>query len=67
MEVMVHIGEEVKRWRLRRALTQKQLAIKADVGINTIIRIEANDTEPRPPTVAKIARALEIDPSELIR
>lgn len=67
MEVMVHIGRELRRWRFKRAMTQKQLADKAGLGINTIIRIESNNAEPRPPTIAKLARALEVDPAELVR
>jgi transcriptional regulator with XRE-family HTH domain len=63
----VLIGEEVKIWRLRRAMTQAELAEKANVGINTIIRIERNQTEPRPPTIRKLAEALRIDPKELIK
>jgi transcriptional regulator with XRE-family HTH domain len=52
---------------LRRAMTQAELAEKANVGINTIIRIERNQTEPRPPTIRKLAEALRIDPKELIK
>ncbi len=67
MQTMVLIGEEVKMWRMRRAMTQTELAEKAGVGINTIVRIERNQTEPRPPTIRKLAEALEIDPKELIK
>ncbi len=67
MQTMVLIGEEVKMWRMRRAMTQTELAEKAGVGINTIVRIERNQTQPRPPTIRKLAEALEIDPKELIK
>ncbi len=67
MQAMVLIGEEVKMWRMRRAMTQTELAEKAGVGINTIVRIERNQTQPRPPTIRKLAEALEIDPKELIK
>ena len=67
MQTMVLIGEEVKIWRMRRAMTQAELAEKANVGINTIVRIERNQTEPRPPTIRKLAEALDIDPKELIK
>jgi transcriptional regulator with XRE-family HTH domain len=66
MQIMVHIGDEVKIWRMRRAMTQGELAEKANVGINTIVRIERNQTEPRPHTIGKLAIALRIDPSELV-
>ncbi len=63
---MVRIGNEVKLWRMRRAMTQDELAKEAGVGINTIVRIERNQTEPRPPTIRKLARALNVDPSRLV-
>lgn len=66
IQLMVHMGDQVRRWRIRRALTQTQLAEKAGVGINTIVRIERNQTEPRPPTIRKLADALSVDPSELV-
>jgi len=63
---MVHMGDQVRMWRMRRAMTQAQLAEKAGIGINTIVRIERNQTEPRPPTIRKLADALGVDPSELV-
>lgn len=51
---------------MRRTLTQGQLAEKSGIGINTIVRIERNQTDPRPQTIGKLAEALGIDPSELI-
>jgi transcriptional regulator with XRE-family HTH domain len=50
-----------------RALTQAELAEKAGIGVNTIVRIERNQTEPRPPTIRKLAEALKIDASELVQ
>ena len=46
-------------------MTQTELAEKAGVN-NTIVRIERNQTEPRPPTIRKLAETLKIDPGELI-
>ena len=66
MQVMVHIGDELRMWRMRRAMTQSELAEKAGVGINTIVRIERNQTEPHPPTIGKLARALGVDPAQLV-
>ena len=67
MQAVAFIGEEVKRWRLRRAWTQEELAEKSGLGLNTVNRIEGNRTEPRPPTIRKLADALGVDPSELVR
>ena len=67
IQAVVLIGDEVRIWRMRRAMTQAELAEKAGVGVNTIVRIERNQTEPRPPTIRKLAEALRIDTSELVR
>ena len=67
IQAVVLIGDEVRIWRMRRAMTQAELAKKAGVGVNTIVRIERNQTEPRPPTIRKLAEALRIDTSELVQ
>jgi transcriptional regulator with XRE-family HTH domain len=65
MKPMVLIGEELKRWRMRRAMTQIQLAERCKLSPATIVRIERNQREPQPGTIRKLADALDIDPSEL--
>jgi len=37
------------------------------IGKNTVNQLEGDLTEPRPPTLRKLARALEVDPAELVR
>jgi transcriptional regulator with XRE-family HTH domain len=63
---MVHIGERLKKQRTRRALTQAELAERADVTTATVARIERDEIEPRMTTLRKLARALEVDPAELV-
>ena len=63
---MVYIGERLKRQRTRRALTQAELAERAGVAVATVARIERNEIEPRMPTLRKLARALDVDPAELV-
>ena len=65
MQIVVLIGEELKRWRMRRAMTQIQLAERCVLSPATIVRIERNQREPQPSTLRKLADALDIDPSEL--
>ena len=65
MQTVVLIGEELKRWRMRRAMTQIQLAERCELSPATIVRIERNQREPQPSTIRKLADALDIDPSEL--
>jgi transcriptional regulator with XRE-family HTH domain len=66
MEGVVYIGERLRRLRERRALRQEDLAELADVGKNTVNRIEKNRTEPHMTTVRKLADALGVDPVELV-
>ena len=66
LEAMVKIGDKLKDLRIRRALTQEELAAAAGIGKNTVNRLERDLTEPRPPTLRKLAQALEVDPAELV-
>jgi transcriptional regulator with XRE-family HTH domain len=66
MKAVVHVGDRLKELRIRRAMTQNELAEAAGIGKNTVNRIERNHTEPRPPTLRKLADALRVDPAELI-
>ena len=66
MLVVVKIGDRLRDLRVLRALTQEELAEKADVGTNTVARLERDESEPHMSTLRKLARALEVDPAELI-
>ena len=67
MEIaVVKIGDNLKRQRVRRALTQEELARKARLTTASVARIERNETEPRMSTLRKLAKALDIDPAELV-
>ena len=67
MLAVVKIGDRLRDLRVRRALTQQELAEKADVGTNTVARLERNETEPHMSTLRKLARALDIEPEELAK
>ena len=66
MQVVVYVGDMVKRLRDERALTQEELANKAGLTVAALSRIERNNAEPRPTTRRKLAEALGVDPSKLI-
>jgi transcriptional regulator with XRE-family HTH domain len=66
LETVVKIGERLRTIRIRRAMTQEELATAAGIGKNTVNRLERDLTEPRPPTLRKLAQALEVDPAELV-
>ena len=67
MQVVVRIGDNLKRLRTLRALTQVELAEKASVTQATVVRIERNQAEPHMSTIRKLAGALGVDPAELVR
>ena len=52
---------KVKFERLKKGLSQEELAFLAGVNKNTIWKIETNKVSPTVETLAKIAKALEID------
>jgi transcriptional regulator with XRE-family HTH domain len=60
------IGAQVKRERERALLTQQELAERAGVGLTTLNRIENDHAEPHFRTIRKIAKALDVDPKNLI-
>ena len=66
MPVVVYIGEKLREVRTRRLLTQDELAEKAGVSQSTIANIERNNAEPQFRTIRKLAKALDIDPTELL-
>ena len=51
--------------RLRRLLTQEELAKKAGVGVTTIVRIEAGQGA-RVSTLRKLALALDVNAEQLM-
>ena len=66
MPTVVYIGDNLKEIRTRRFLTQEELAERAGVSPATIVRIERNQAEPHISTMRKLAKALDIDPTELL-
>ncbi len=61
------IGQNVRYWRKRRALTQGQLANAAGLTLSTITRIERGITRPHPTTIHKLAVALSVSIEEILR
>jgi len=56
----------LRRMRELRALSQRDLAAKADLNTATVNRIEAGHHKPRPSTIRKLAQVLQVDPAELL-
>jgi transcriptional regulator with XRE-family HTH domain len=60
-------GANVRSLRRRRGLSRAAVARKADLGIDTLLRIESGMSAPRLDTLLKLADALEVDPGDLFR
>lgn len=54
-------GELIKQLRLKKGITQEELATKTDISVRTIQRIENGEVDPRAYTLQSIAVALEVD------
>jgi len=66
MQAVVYIGDRLKNLRIRRALTQQELADRAGISNNALNRIELDKAEPHMSTLRKLAQALDVDPTELV-
>ena len=66
MLAVVKIGTQLRAARQRALLTQEELAARAKVQPLTISRIETVKVEPRYSTIRKVAKALSVDPAELL-
>jgi transcriptional regulator with XRE-family HTH domain len=66
MHAVVYIGDRLKNLRIRRALTQQELAERASISTNALNRIELNKAEPHMSTLRKLAKALDVDPTQLV-
>ena len=67
MELVVYVGDNLKRLRVLNALTQAELAQKAGLTPAAVARIERNEAEPRMTTLRKLAEALGVEPHEMVR
>ncbi len=57
---------KLRELRRRRVLTLEELAEKANVGRNRIWRLEHGVMGAQPRTIRKLAKALGVDPEELV-
>jgi len=64
---LVKIGDRLKELRERNLLTQAELGAAAGVSRDQVSRIERDEVDPRFSTIRKLARALDVNPSELTR
>lgn len=61
------IGNNIRRFRLKKGLTQVELAYESGIEENTLNRIEKGKTNPTMKTMLNIAKALGVKLSEIVR
>jgi transcriptional regulator with XRE-family HTH domain len=66
MDLVVHIGKNLKDARFRAGLTQAELAEKAGTTQTTVARIERDAVQPEVTTIRKLATALAVPIAELL-
>ncbi|MBI3588806.1 MAG: helix-turn-helix transcriptional regulator [Candidatus Liptonbacteria bacterium] len=60
------IGENIRKRRLQKKISQDRLSKLADVAFHTIVKIESGDTpNPTIKTIKKIAEALDVSIDDL--
>lgn len=60
-------GDNLRAARLRRGLSHEELSARADIDVATVYRLENGDRQPRLPTILRLAEALEMSASDLLR
>jgi transcriptional regulator with XRE-family HTH domain len=61
------LARNIRLQRLRRGMSQEDLAWECEMHPTEISRLERNVRDPRFTTIVRIARALRIRPAELMR
>jgi transcriptional regulator with XRE-family HTH domain len=59
-------GEAMKRWRLKRGLTQEGLAHEAGITTSYASQVENGKKAPGLTVILKLSRALNLTPAELL-
>lgn len=66
IDFLITLGKRVRELRVRRGITQEQLAYAAEIELSQIYRIETAKINPTITTLKAIANGLEITLSQLI-
>ena len=62
------IGEKIRRIRQQKKMSQDRLSKKADLALNTIVKIETGESpNPTVDTLQKIAKALDVSLDQLLK
>ncbi len=60
------MDSNLRRMRELRALSQRELAARANLSVTTVNRIETGQRKAMPRTIRKLAEALGVTPEELL-
>lgn len=60
------IGQNIKNCRIRKGMSQEELALKSRVGTQTIERYENGEQIPNLQTILKFSTVLDVPASELM-
>lgn len=64
----INIGENIKKYRTKKGLSQEELAIKSGVKYTTLTKMESNVIKkPSVMMMAKIAKVLGVNIEDLIK
>jgi len=62
------IGENIRKYRLQKEMSQDRLSKLADLSLNTVVTVESGvNPNPTIETLTKIAIALEVGVDDLIK
>ena len=67
MDTQKRLGQNVRKFRKERRMSQTELAEKAGVALMTISRLERGEHDPHVRTLWQIARGLDVPLLELMR
>lgn len=65
MDVNVYVGQQIRKFRLQKGMTQKELGLKVGVKHNTISSYEKGINEPEQSIIFSIANALDVNIDDL--
>jgi transcriptional regulator with XRE-family HTH domain len=63
---MIALGPNLREARERLELTQEQVAQRSGVHAGEVSRIEAGKRDPKVSTVERLAKAVEVNPGQLL-
>jgi transcriptional regulator with XRE-family HTH domain len=65
-DILKKFGEKVRKLRKEKGLSMQALANIAEIELSQVYRIETAKINPKFLTIYRVARALEVDPKDLL-